>query len=78
VSSLRLRLSAFDRDGFTVFLEPEGAAHRVQEGGVTIDFPEGTQAVEVSWTPEGLSVMRDGEARGYPLVHDAGGEVLDW
>ena len=60
-----------------VNLEPEGAEHRVH-GTVTIDLPEGTGDIEVSWHPGGLSIMRDGKVSEYPVVRDGGGKVLDW
>lgn len=75
---LRLRLFPFERGAFKVYLEPEGAEHFIPRGTVTVQFPEGTEEIDVAWDKDGLSVWRDFAVDEMPEVRDESGAVLDW
>lgn len=74
-----LLITAVEEPGFTIYLEPEGAEHRVTVGQrVSVAFPVGTGQVEVSWVPSGLLIGRDPTSRDYPTLTDQDGRTLDW
>lgn len=74
-----LLITAVEEPGFAIYLEPEGAEHRVIVGQrVSVSFPAGTGQVEVSWVPSGLIIGRDPTSNGYPTLTDQDGQTLDW
>lgn len=74
-----LLITAVEEPGFVIYLEPEGAEHRVAFGQrVSVVFPPGKGQVELSWVPSGLLIGRDTTSNEYPTLTVQDGRVLDW
>lgn len=74
-----LLITAVEEPGFNIYLEPEGAEHRVAVGQrVSVTFPAGQGQVEVSWVASGLIIVRDPTSNKYPTLTDQEGRTLDW
>ena len=73
-----LLITAVEEPGFNIYLEPEGAEHRITVGQrVSVVFPAGKGQVEVSWVPSGLIIGRDPTSNEYPTLTDQDGRKLD-
>ncbi len=74
-----LLISAVEEPGLTIYLEPEGAEHRVAVGQrVSVVFPPGKGQVELLWVSSGLILGRDATSNEYPTLTDQDGRTLDW